>query len=171
MNAEDLAQEWKEWWKKHRLSGFCYKFDQRLGYEVYRWNETPVEAFTVLRYRVEFEDQTGISTGLSSEKFNLFTDEERKKWRAEQKDSDRLAEEYGFTFDADKNLKIWEANFHDGIAILAEQLARKKSVRREMEKDRRQFTEPEIEQQINALHPKAPDHPAAFHEMLRSNRE
>lgn len=88
-NDETFGKDWVEWWKKHRHSGFSSKYDERLGHEVYRWNESPWVAFTMLRYRVEFEDQTGISTGLSQEKWNLFTYEDRLRWLKEQQEDER----------------------------------------------------------------------------------
>lgn len=131
MNIELIANDWREWWKNHRHSGFCYKKDPRTGNELYRWNTPPMIAFTILRYRVEFEHQTGISTGLSTEKYNWFTDEERAGWKKEQEEDDQFAREYGFTFDADKNKKIWDDNFPHAIAIMAEQLAAKHQVKKE----------------------------------------
>jgi hypothetical protein len=94
MNIEAIGKDWTEWWKNHRHSGFASKYDERLGHEVYRWNQVPQEAFTILRYRVEFEDQTGISTGLSQEKFNVFSAEERAKWRKDQQMADQAVRDF-----------------------------------------------------------------------------
>ena len=161
----ELPMEFRTWWQNHRHSGYCFKFDERLGREIYSWNQIPESAFAILRYRVEFEDQTKVKVGVSSEEFKSFPATERAKWREEQAKSDSFAEEYGFTFDADKNLKIWEDNFHDAISILAAQLAEKLSVRKEMEADEREFTEEEVQAQINKVQAKSPG--KDWHKMMR----
>lgn len=146
-----IPNEFREWWKNHRHSGYCFKFDERLGQEIYSWNQTPEDAFSMLRYRVEFEDQTKIKVGVSSAEFKSFSGTERAKWRDEQGKVDAFAAEYGFTSDAAENERIWKHNFHDAISILAAELAQKHSVRKEMEADQREFTEEEVEKQINIV--------------------
>lgn len=91
-----------QWWKNHRFSGFCFKKD-KLGREVYRWDIHPVVAWNSSRYKVEYHDTLGEIIPETKE----FADFVRLQWKKDQKKVERLSERLGTTFDADHNQKVY----------------------------------------------------------------
>jgi hypothetical protein len=138
--------EFIEWWREHRHSGYCYRHDQPglLGIKIERWSITPNVAWTMPRYRVEFEADTGIDTnaviiiydmgGRVEETYPArreFSEHVISKWIEEQREASEYALANGWSFDAEKNEVLWNKDFKQNIQDMAAILAEKVQVKDE----------------------------------------
>jgi hypothetical protein len=138
--------EFMDWWKEHRHSGYCYRRDQPglLGIKVERWSITPNIAWTMPRYRVEFEAGTGIDTNAVITTYDMggrveetyparreFSEHVIIGWLKEQKEATEYANANGWSFDAEKNEVLWNRDFKRNIRDMAFVLAEKFQVQAE----------------------------------------
>ena len=94
--------EFVQWWKNHRHSGFCFRKDP-LGREMFRWDIQPVLAWNTAAYKVEYHDSIGETIPETEE----FAEYVRLQWRKDQARVERLSERLGTTFDARHNQKVY----------------------------------------------------------------
>jgi hypothetical protein len=135
MNKETQFVKFREWWKKHRHSGFL-EDDEHF----YMWGITPSEAWQCDRYRAEYSSDTGtpyMRPRVQGRKLPPYSMEEIERWAREQKIRDEIVEKFKGEHSGREEPTIEEAQaiILDALVLMRERFAARS-------KDARQYPEP-----------------------------